>query len=107
MNYIADGLTTPMLDERAHDFGENVRACRKTKGQNDKLKMFSNLMENPGKVKRSLLLGINLNMMIPRLNTERISPQIRRLTNEKIKHGLGVVKPNFGLTNKEINMPSV
>ena len=35
--------------------------------------------------------------------TKRISPQIRkRFTNEKIKHGLGIVKLNFGHTNKEL-----
>jgi len=44
-----------MLDEGMHNFGENVRARRKTKGQNDKLKIFSNPIENPRKPEKSLM----------------------------------------------------
>lgn len=39
---------------------------------------------------------------------KRISPQIRRrLTNETIKHGLSILKLNFRLNYKEINMSKV
>ena len=43
-----------MLDEGTHNFGENVRARRKTKGQNDNPKIFSNPIENPRKTEKSL-----------------------------------------------------
>jgi len=44
-----------MLDEGTNNFDENVRARRKTKGQNDKLKIFSNPIENPRTTEKSLM----------------------------------------------------
>ena len=52
------------LTRGAHDFGGNVRACSKTKGQSNKLKIFWNPMENPRKTEKSLMWGINLSIMV-------------------------------------------
>ena len=44
-----------MLDKGTHDFGENVLSRRKAEGQNNKLKIFTNPIENPRKTEKFLM----------------------------------------------------